>query len=121
MHRHTWAPVLRIAHEWSWDLLLMASYAVLGTGAVGGLYGGLLARAGFDVHFLLRNDFDYVRENGLKVETPLGDFHLPRVHAYRQPGDMPTVDVVLVTWKSTSNADLEQALAPLIKSNTSVL
>ncbi len=53
------------------------TFAVLGTGALGGLYGGLLANAGFDVHFLMRSDYQHTRTHGLKVETPLGDFHLP--------------------------------------------
>ncbi len=52
----------------------MTSYAILGTGALGGLYGGLLARAGADVHFLLHSDYEHVREHGLRVDTPLGDF-----------------------------------------------
>jgi 2-dehydropantoate 2-reductase len=99
----------------------MTSYAVLGVGALGGLYGGLLARAGHDVHFLFHSDYDYVRQHGLRVETPLGDFHLPAVKAYRSPDDMPQVDVVMVAWKTTANAALENALPPLLKADSSVL
>lgn len=29
---------------------------IIGTGAIGGFYGLMLARAGFDVHFLLRSE-----------------------------------------------------------------
>lgn len=99
----------------------MTSYAVLGVGALGGLYGGLLARAGLDVHFLLHSDYQHVREHGLRVDTPLGDFHLPRVNAYQSSGEMPPVDVVIVAWKATANAALETALPPLMKPETSVL
>lgn len=31
---------------------------IIGTGAIGGFYGLMLARAGFDVHFLLRSEYD---------------------------------------------------------------
>ncbi len=57
-------------------------YALIGTGAVGGLYGGMLARSGVEVHFLLNSDYQHVSQHGLKVESPLGDFHLPRVHTH---------------------------------------
>ncbi len=41
----------------------MTSYAILGAGALGGLYGGLLASiGGADVHFLLHSDYEHVRE-----------------------------------------------------------
>ncbi len=87
------------------------SFAVLGTGALGGLYGGLLANAGFDVHFLLRSDFEHVSVNGLKVETPLGDFHLEHPQVYSSMNSMPTVDVVLVCWKTTQTINSPQPLS----------
>lgn len=99
----------------------MTSYAVLGVGALGGLYGGLLARAGIEVHFLLHSDYEHVREHGLRVESRLGDFHLPEVNAYQRAGDMPPVDVVIVAWKSTANDTLANALPPLLHASTAVL
>ncbi len=89
-------------------------YAVLGVGALGGLYGGLLARSGQEVHFLARSDAAHLAEHGLRVDTPLGDFHLSKVFAYQRAEDMPAVDVVIVSWKSTSNHALAQALPPLM-------
>ena len=44
-------------------------YAIVGTGAIGGFYGGELARIGKDVHFLLRSDYEFVKQNGLKVHS----------------------------------------------------
>lgn len=99
----------------------MSSYAVLGVGALGGLYGGLLARAGQDVHFLLHSDFEHVQQHGLRVDTPLGNFHLPRVQAYRNATDMPRVDVVIVAWKTTANAALADTLPHLLRDDGCVL
>ena len=50
--------------------------AVVGAGAVGSYYGGRLAQHGHDVHFLLRSDYDAVRENGLAVHSRDGDFRI---------------------------------------------
>ncbi|MFN7626045.1 MAG: 2-dehydropantoate 2-reductase N-terminal domain-containing protein, partial [Pirellula sp.] len=43
-------------------------YGIVGTGALGGFYGGLMARAGLDLHFLLHSDFEHVRDHGLRVD-----------------------------------------------------
>ena len=40
------------------------NYAVIGTGALGGFYGAKLQKAGFDVHFLLRSDYEQVANHG---------------------------------------------------------
>jgi len=42
-------------------------YGIIGTGAIGGYYGAKLAYAGQEVHFLLRSDYEYVRQHGLQV------------------------------------------------------
>jgi 2-dehydropantoate 2-reductase len=96
-------------------------YAIIGTGAVGGYYGGRLANAGHDVHFLLHNDYEYVRENGFHVESCNGAFHLPRPNVYRSVHDMPQADVVIVALKTTRNALLAELLPPLLHSQTLVL
>ena len=38
--------------------------------------------AGQDVHFLLRSDYEYVRQYGLQVDSCDGSFHLADVNAY---------------------------------------
>ncbi|MEM8670287.1 MAG: putative 2-dehydropantoate 2-reductase [Planctomycetota bacterium] len=87
-------------------------YAVIGSGAVGGLYGGLLAQAGAEVHFLLRSDYEHVAANGLQIETPTGNFHLDNVHAHGSVDSLPACDVTMVALKSTSNDRLHELLAP---------
>lgn len=91
------------------------SYAILGTGAVGGYYGSLLHRSGAEVHFLLHTEFSHVKEHGLRVDSPKGDFRLPRVSAAGRPEDLPRCDVALVSWKATANAGLAHALGYALK------
>ena len=96
-------------------------YGIIGTGAIGGFYGAKLARAGQDVHFLLRSDYEYVRENGMQVDSCDGSFHLSRVNAYRETETMPRCDVVLVCLKSVNNGKLQQLLPPLLQDGTLVV
>ncbi|MBB4036153.1 2-dehydropantoate 2-reductase [Dysgonomonas hofstadii] len=96
-------------------------YAVIGTGAIGGYYGGKLANAGQDVHFLFHSDYGYVKENGLRLDSVNGDFHLKQVNAYNDTSDMPKCDVVLVGLKSTNNHLLKELLPPLLHDTTLVI
>lgn len=96
-------------------------YSVIGTGGVGGYYGGCLARAGKEVHFLLHKDYAFVRDHGLQVKSWRGDFHLKPVNAYDDSSRMPASDVVLVALKSIKNPLLKELLPPLLKPDTLVL
>lgn len=96
-------------------------YAIIGAGAVGAYFGGRLAQAGHDVHFLLRSDYDYVREQGLYVESYLGDFHLPLINVYNDSALMPKCDVVLVCMKTTANHSLVPLLSPILTGHTIVI
>lgn len=96
-------------------------YGIIGTGAVGGYYGGRLALAGNEVHFLLHSDYDIVARNGLRVDSCDGSFTLPHVNAWRSAEDMPQCDVVLVCLKTTSNHLLATLLPPLLHKHTLVV
>lgn len=97
------------------------SYAILGTGAIGGFYGGKLQKAGFELHFLLNRDYEYVKDNGLIVESADGDFTLEKVNAYNQVEQMPPCDVVVVALKTTQNHLLPKLLPPLLKKNSIIV
>ena len=98
------------------------TYAVVGTGALGGWYGACLARAHGDrVRFLLRSDFAHVQQHGLRVDSPTGDFVLPRVACFNHPADMPPVDVALLCLKTTGNTQLSELLPPLLRPGGVVL
>ena len=89
-------------------------YGIIGAGAIGGFYGAKLARAGQEVHFLLRSDYEYVKQHGLQVDSCDGSFHLTDVNAYLSTEDMPKCDVVLVCLKSVNNGKLQTLLPPLL-------
>jgi len=90
-------------------------FAVVGTGAVGGIYGALLQKSGFEVHFLLHSDYEHVRRHGLVIESINGNFTLPKVHAYNDPRKMPRCDVVMVCLKTVTNHILKDVLPHIVK------
>ncbi len=96
-------------------------YAIIGTGALGGYYGGKLAHAGKDVHFLFHSDYKYVVKHGLRVDSVDGNMYLPTVNVYRNASEMPPCDVVLVCLKTTSNHELDTILPPLLTQGTCVI
>ncbi|CAN5775326.1 putative 2-dehydropantoate 2-reductase [soil metagenome] len=97
------------------------TYAVVGTGAVGGFYGAKLAAAGTPVRFLARSDLGHLRAHGLVVDSPLGDLRLPEVEAHGDPADIGPADVVLVALKTTGNGALAALLPPLVGPATVVV
>ncbi|MBQ2180751.1 MAG: putative 2-dehydropantoate 2-reductase [Bacteroidaceae bacterium] len=96
-------------------------YGVIGTGAIGGFYGGKLAKSGQEVHFLLHRDYEYVKSNGLQIDSCDGSFHLDAVNAYHRTADMPVCDVVLVCLKTINNGLLQELLPPLLGPKTIVV
>lgn len=97
------------------------TYGVIGTGAIGGYYGARLAQSGQEVHFLLHSDYEYVCQNGLRVVSPQGDFHLKHPNVYNTTSQMPKCDVVLVCLKTNNNHLLRELLPPLLHERTLVL
>ena len=93
----------------------------MGAGAVGLYYGGRLAAAGEDVRFLLRADYGTACRDDLKIESVDGDCALPKVRAFRSAEEIGPVDLVIVAWKATANANLAEVLPPLLHEGTQVL
>jgi 2-dehydropantoate 2-reductase len=96
--------------------------AVMGTGGVGGYFGARLAQAGHEVVFVARGaHLEALRASGLKVESPLGDIHLPRVEATSEPAGIDAVDIVLFGVKLWDTLQAAEAIKPLVKGDTGVV
>jgi 2-dehydropantoate 2-reductase len=96
--------------------------AVVGAGALGGLFGGMLARAGFEVVFLVRERMKrQLEQEGLQIATPGGEFAISPVFAGTDPSALGGADVVLVTVKAWQVAAVAPTLRPLIKGGTIVI
>jgi len=95
--------------------------AVIGSGAIGSYYGGRLAEAGHDVHFLMRRDYHVVHDGGLRVISTDGDFTLTTPQVALSSKEIGPVDWVICALKSTSIKDAQELLRPCIGANTRIL
>jgi 2-dehydropantoate 2-reductase len=87
----------------------------MGAGAVGGYFGGLLARSGQDVVVIARGaHLDAIRAQGLRLEGPRGDFVVP-VRAAAGPEQAGEVDVVLFCVKQYDVQAAAQLIEPLVR------
>jgi 2-dehydropantoate 2-reductase len=96
--------------------------ACMAAGAVGGYFGARLAAAGHDVTFIARGaHLAAIRRDGLKVESVLGDLHLPQAKATPDPAEVGAVDIVLFAVKLWDTEAAAEMARPLVGANTRVI
>jgi 2-dehydropantoate 2-reductase len=96
--------------------------AVFGAGAVGGYFGGRIAEAGMDVVFIARGmHLQAMRQTGLRVDSPEGDFILPDVRATDDPREAGAVDVILLCVKAWQVREAADKMQPMIGPETFVI
>src|SRR5215217_8984644 len=95
---------------------------VFGTGGVGGYFGGRLARAGEDVTFIARGEhLQAIKANGLKVDSPAGDFVVYPARATDDVSEVGETDLVILGVKAWQVPEAARAIKPLVVPNTTVL
>ena len=96
--------------------------AVMGAGGIGGYVGGRLAEAGAEVTFIARGaHLEALQGQGLTIETPEGEIHLPKVRVTSDPAAVGPVDLVLFTVKLADAEAAAAAILPLMGVATRVL
>ncbi len=95
---------------------------IMGTGAIGGCYGGLLARSGEDVVFTARGDnLQAIRESGLRVKSAtFGEFTVHPDVVDRLDGEW-TADLILFCVKGYHNEQAISDMAPAVDDSTTIL
>jgi 2-dehydropantoate 2-reductase len=95
---------------------------VMGTGGVGGYYGGVLANAGHDVTFVARGaQLEALQARGLEVRTQGRTIRVQPARAVGVPTDAGDVDLALFTVKTYDTETAARALAPAVGPRTNVL
>jgi 2-dehydropantoate 2-reductase len=85
--------------------------AIMGAGAVGGYFGGLLSLAGHEVTFIARGAHGQaLRERGLVLDTPRGRLQINGARCVPHAAEAGPCEVVLFAVKAY---DIEAAAAPL--------
>ena len=96
---------------------------VMGSGAVGGYYGAVLAKAGHDVLFIARGDHATAMEsNGLIINSVTSNnFILPNVFVKQELDALFEADLVLYCVKGYSNVEAIMIIEPAVVDNTHIL
>ncbi len=96
--------------------------AIMGTGGVGGYYGGLLALKGHDVTFIARGaHLEAILDKGLRVKSVHGDFTISPARATDKPADIGPVDLIIFTTKTYHTEDAARAIKPMVGRDTIVM
>jgi 2-dehydropantoate 2-reductase len=94
----------------------------VGSGGVGGYFGTRLVQGGCQVGFVARGlHLAAMREQGLRVESQLGDIVLPVIRVSDDPKDFGTPDYVFLCVKLWDTDDALRAVAPVVGLNTAVI
>jgi 2-dehydropantoate 2-reductase len=95
---------------------------IIGSGGVGGYFGAKLAKSGCEVGFVARGaHLAAIQQNGLRVESQLGDIHLPKVCVSDDPAAFGTPDYVFVCVKLWDTEAALRALSKAIAPHTTLL
>lgn len=95
---------------------------IIGTGGVGGYFGGKLAKAGNDVIFLARGEhLNAINKNGLTIRSIQGDFRVDAIRATDNLKDFGIVDIAIVAVKAWQLKDIEKDLINIADQNTIIL
>jgi 2-dehydropantoate 2-reductase len=95
---------------------------MMGAGGVGGYFGAKLAKSGCEVNFVARGaHLAAMRQNGLRVESQLGDVYVPEVRASDDPAAFGAPDYVFVCVKLWDTEAAVRAMAKIMSPQTAVL
>lgn len=96
---------------------------MMGSGGVGGFFGGRLAHAGYDVSFIARGaHLAAMRTHGLLIENePQGDIHVPTPRVTDDPATLGKADLVIISVKLWDSEAAAQLIKPLVGPDTAVL
>src|SRR5438445_9944287 len=95
---------------------------IMGAGGVGGYFGAKLAKSGCEVGFVARGaHLAAMRQNGLRVESQLGEIHLPEVRASDDPAVLGSPDYVFLCVKLWDTEAAVRVMAKIVAPHTAVL
>ncbi|MGZ3649080.1 MAG: ketopantoate reductase family protein [Syntrophales bacterium] len=96
--------------------------AIMGTGGVGGYYGGLLAKAGRDVTFIARGaHLQAIQKHGLQIKSVHGDFQVSKAKATDRPANIGPVDLIVFATKTYQTDEAAKAIKAMVGKDTVVV
>ena len=96
--------------------------AIIGSGGVGGYFGGKLANAGLDVTFLARGEhLKAIKANGLTVKSILGDFKVDAIKATDNIQEIGYADLIILGVKAWQIKEITRDLQSIVNEHTIIL
>jgi 2-dehydropantoate 2-reductase len=97
--------------------------AIVGTGAMGSVYAGLLGKAGHEVWTIdtWQEHMDAIAGAGLAVSGASGSFVVDNLHVGRVPADAGSCDLWLIATKAADVDPVAAAIAPLLRPDSVVM
>jgi 2-dehydropantoate 2-reductase len=97
-------------------------FVIMGTGGIGGYFGGMLSRTGQDVTFIARGThLQAIREKGLIIKSVHGDFKVFPAKATASPSEAGIADVIIFATKTYQTDEAALLIKPLIGPDTVVI
>ena len=95
---------------------------IVGGGAMGGLFGALLAEGGLDVTLVdvWKEHVETINRNGLRIVGHGGDRSI-RVRATTDPRSLGAADIILFQCKAFANEAAAQSVRHVVKASTAVI
>lgn len=96
--------------------------AIMGSGGVGAYVGARLQDVGAEVHFIARGaHLQALQTQGLRIEMPGKDLHLPQVSATADPAEVGPVDLIVFAVKLWDTEVAAQQMQAMVGPNTRIL
>ncbi len=97
--------------------------AVVGTGAMGSVYAGLLGKAGHEVWAIdtWQEHIDAIETSGLSISGASGSYVVDSVNVGRTPDDAGPCDVWVIATKAWAVGDVTTQIAPLLRPDSVVM
>ena len=97
-------------------------YVIMGTGGIGGFFGGKLANSGEDVWFVARGKhLEAMKNHGLQVKSTSGNFTVPPGTMTDDVASVGHADAVLFCVKSFDTESAARALSPILHDDSLVI
>lgn len=95
---------------------------IIGTGGIGGYFGGELAKSGLDVTFIARGEnYKAIKENGLIVKSVAGNFEVKPAQVIEKISEIVNPDLVIFSIKTYDTESAAKELSTIVDENTVIL
>lgn len=96
---------------------------IIGTGAIGGFYGALLARQGVEVSTVCRSDYQQVKQHGFNIESAvLGNWNFKPAQVLKHADEyQDSADYILLCTKVIPGADRVALIRDALRPKTTIV